>query len=108
MKHFGGYRRVKRDGNHTPIVQALRSAGRSVVELHQVGKGVPDLLVGWGRSNMLLLEVKDPAGRGPHRAVAGRVPARLARAARGRRPVGRGGADRHGRVPGRLRYPPAR
>jgi hypothetical protein len=57
------YRRAKRDGNHTPIVQALRAAGRSVVELHAVGGGVPDLLVGWGQRHMLFMEVKDPKGR---------------------------------------------
>jgi hypothetical protein len=57
------YRRAKRDGNHTPIVQALRAAGRSVVELHTVGGGVPDLLVGWGQRYMLFMEVKDPEGR---------------------------------------------
>jgi Holliday junction resolvase len=54
--------RAKRDGNHAAIVKALKDAGRSVVELHAVGKGVPDLLVGWGRSRTLLMEVKDPAG----------------------------------------------
>lgn len=56
-------RRGKRDGTHAPIVRALRAAGRSVLELHRVGGGCPDLLVGWGRARMVLLEVKDPAGR---------------------------------------------
>lgn len=56
------FRRAKRDGNHPEIVRALRAAGRSVVELHAVGGGVPDLLVGWG-GKMLLMEVKDPEGR---------------------------------------------
>lgn len=56
------YRRAKRDGNHPAIVRRLREAGRSVVELHTVGGGCPDLLVGWS-GKMALLEVKDPKGR---------------------------------------------
>lgn len=55
------YRRAKRDGNHTDIVRALRAAGRSVVELHAVGGGCPDLLVGFS-GKTLLMEVKDPDG----------------------------------------------
>lgn len=57
------YRRAKRDGNHPEIVRALRAAGRSVLELHTVGGGCPDLLVGFGRVHMVLLEVKNPEGR---------------------------------------------
>lgn len=53
--------RGRRDANHTPIVHALRKAGCSVVELHKVGGGVPDLLVGRNRL-AYLLEVKTAAG----------------------------------------------
>lgn len=56
-------RRGKRDANHAAIVKALRAAGRSVLELHGVGAGCPDLLCGWGRGQMALLEVKNPDGR---------------------------------------------
>jgi len=55
-------RRGKRDGNHVPIVRGLRAAGRSVRELHGVGGGTPDLLVGWP-GGMVLIEVKNPEGR---------------------------------------------
>lgn len=48
------------DRNQPEIVQALRSVGCSVQPLHQVGGGVPDLLVGIGGLNYLL-EVKDGA-----------------------------------------------
>ncbi|HZN68013.1 MAG TPA: hypothetical protein VFB66_22195 [Tepidisphaeraceae bacterium] len=57
------YRRAKRDGNHAEIVRALRDCGRSVLELHTVGGGCPDLLVGYGGYAMVLLEVKNPSGR---------------------------------------------
>jgi hypothetical protein len=52
-------RRGKRDGNHTAIVRALRAVGRSVVELHGVGGGVPDLLVAWP-GGVVLIEIKAP------------------------------------------------
>jgi Holliday junction resolvase len=51
-------RAAKVDGNHTEIVQALRSVGATVQSLAAVGGGVPDLLVGWRGMN-LLIEVKD-------------------------------------------------
>jgi hypothetical protein len=50
------------DANQKAIVDALRSIGATVQSLAAVGKGVPDLLVGF-RGNMFLLEVKD--GRKP-------------------------------------------
>jgi len=61
------YWRAKRDGSHTPIVQAVRAAGCSVAETHAVGSGFPDLVVGvpFGPQAgvTVLLEVKRP-GRG--------------------------------------------
>ena len=56
--------RAKRDGNHAAIVAALRAAGCSVLELHAVGGGCPDLLAGragWER----LIEVKREGWTGP-------------------------------------------
>jgi hypothetical protein len=52
-------RRVARtDANHADIVAAFRVCGFSVLSLHQVGGGCPDLLVARaGRS--ALVEVKD-------------------------------------------------
>lgn len=47
------------DSNQTLIVRACRKAGASVQVLSDVGKGCPDLLVGFRRANHLL-EVKDP------------------------------------------------
>ncbi len=35
----------RKDANHTEIVNALRKAGFSVIDLSTVGHGVPDLLV---------------------------------------------------------------
>lgn len=52
--------RTKRDANHQEIVDTLRAAGCSVVDLAAVGGGVPDLLVGWDGHNTLM-EVKNPA-----------------------------------------------
>ena len=51
-------RAAKVDANQDQIVTALRAAGATVQSLAAVGKGVPDLLVGF-QSQTLLLEVKD-------------------------------------------------
>jgi Holliday junction resolvase len=51
-------RAAKIDANHEKIVSALRAAGASVQSLAGVGKGVPDLLVGF-QGKTLLMEVKD-------------------------------------------------
>ncbi len=48
----------KVDRNQPEIVKALRSMGATVECLHAVGKGCPDLLVGYRGIN-LLMEVKD-------------------------------------------------
>jgi hypothetical protein len=46
------------DANQAVIVDALRAIGASVQSLAMVGRGVPDLLVGF-RAQTYLLEVKD-------------------------------------------------
>jgi hypothetical protein len=46
------------DDNQAQVVAALRKAGATVQPLHTIGKGCPDLLVGFRQVN-LLLEVKD-------------------------------------------------
>lgn len=48
------------DANQPEIVAALRKAGCTVVPLHAVGDGCPDLLAGRDGRN-LLIEVKDGA-----------------------------------------------
>lgn len=56
-------RRARRvDANQAEIVKALRSAGRFVEVLSDVGRGVPDLLVSWS-GKCLLLEVKVPGAK---------------------------------------------
>lgn len=55
-------RAARVDENHEAVVRALRTAGATVQSLADVGRGVPDLLVGWKGQN-LLIEVKD--GRKP-------------------------------------------
>ena len=50
------------DANQAEIVAALRKAGCSVCDLHEVGKGCPDIVVGRGSANYLL-EVKTIRGR---------------------------------------------
>lgn len=49
--------RRKVDANQKAIVEVLRSVGATVVLLHAVGGGIPDLLVGY-RQRTWLLEVK--------------------------------------------------
>jgi hypothetical protein len=51
-------RAAKIDANHEAVVLALRSAGATVQSLAGVGKGVPDLLVGY-KGQTLLMEIKD-------------------------------------------------
>ena len=51
-------RAAKVDANQEQIVQVLRAAGATVQSLAGVGKGVPDLLVGY-QGKTLLMEVKD-------------------------------------------------
>lgn len=51
-------RRSKVDVNQQEIVKALRRVGASVDYLHTLGKGVPDLLVGF-RAKNYLMEIKD-------------------------------------------------
>lgn len=46
------------DVNQSTIVQALRKIGASVLHLHPLGRGAPDILVGWRGINVLL-ELKD-------------------------------------------------
>lgn len=57
------HQRAHRDGNHADIVNALKAAGRSVLDLSGNGKGCPDILVAWGRAHMVLLEIKNPSGK---------------------------------------------
>jgi hypothetical protein len=55
-------RRSRVDRNQQEIVQALRDRGASVLQLHNIGKGCPDLLcsiVGEKGSITFLVEVKD-------------------------------------------------
>lgn len=49
----------KVDTTHAAVVKALRAVGCSVQSLASVGKGCPDLLVGWG-GRTFLFEVKSP------------------------------------------------
>jgi hypothetical protein len=53
-------RAAKVDRNHQEIVAALRDVGASVLSLAPLGRGAPDLLVGF-RGQVYLLEVKDGA-----------------------------------------------
>lgn len=53
-------RAAKVDANHSEIVAALRKIGATVTSTATVGKGFPDLAVGW-RGMTLLLEIKDGA-----------------------------------------------
>lgn len=50
--------KAKVDDNQAQMVEALRKIGCTVEPLHAVGKGVPDLLVGYHGVN-ILIEVKD-------------------------------------------------
>jgi hypothetical protein len=52
-------RAAKVDSTQAPIVEALRRVGCWVLHLHQLGGGIPDLLV-FARNRLVFLEVKSP------------------------------------------------
>lgn len=54
---------ARRDDNHRAIAQALEAAGCSVCDLAAVGRGCPDLLVGFRGCNTLI-EIKRPKAKG--------------------------------------------
>lgn len=54
------YKRV--DGNQAEIVNAAKKIGASVCFLSDLGKGIPDILVGY-RNHNFLIEVKRPGRR---------------------------------------------
>jgi hypothetical protein len=56
-------RAAKVDKNQQEIVAAFRKLGATVQDLSAVGKGVPDLLIGWRGVNYLV-EVKRKPERG--------------------------------------------
>ena len=51
-------RRAATDKNQASIVESLRRIGATVVSLHAVGNGCPDLVVGY-RGKNFLMEVKN-------------------------------------------------
>lgn len=61
-------RAAKVDSNQPAIVDALRAIGATVQHLHAVGKGCPDLAVGW-RGKTFLIEVKDGKASPSQRAL---------------------------------------
>ena len=50
------------DANQSQIVRMLRDFGASVQDLHTVGHGCPDILVGYGGKNYAF-EIKAPGGQ---------------------------------------------
>lgn len=48
------------DGNQRALVDAARKLGMLVAVTSSLGKGFPDLVIGW-RKRIKLFEVKDPA-----------------------------------------------
>lgn len=46
------------DANQPAIVEALRKMGASVLHLHTIGKGAPDIAIGYKGKNALI-EIKD-------------------------------------------------
>ena len=54
--------RARVDKNHQEIVRCLKTLGCTVLSLHAMGKGVPDLLIGY-QGHCYLVEVKDKTGR---------------------------------------------
>ena len=67
MQDFSGYNTGmhhtrRTDANQQEIMNALREVGYSVLDLHEVGKGCPDILVGTHGLN-ILVEIKIPGAK---------------------------------------------
>lgn len=50
--------RARKDANHAEIVQCFKDLGAQVIDLSQLGNGIPDLLVMTNGRNVLV-EIKD-------------------------------------------------
>jgi len=50
------------DANQPGIVEALKDAGATIVHLHQLGEGIPDILVGF-QGKCYLVEIKSGNGK---------------------------------------------
>ena len=55
--------RNRTDANQGHIIRAVQKIGGTVVDLSQVGGGVPDILIGF-RGNNYLVEIKNPEAGG--------------------------------------------
>lgn len=51
-------KKARVDANQNEIVETLRAVGATVLHLHQLGEGCPDICVGY-RGENFLLELKD-------------------------------------------------
>ena len=51
-------KKARVDANQKEIVQQLRKRGISVLHTHQLGKGAPDIVIGYMNQNYLI-EIKD-------------------------------------------------
>jgi endogenous inhibitor of DNA gyrase (YacG/DUF329 family) len=51
--------RAKKDANHAEIVTALQKAGASILDTSAIGRGMPDLVVGY-QGACVLMEIKNP------------------------------------------------
>lgn len=54
------YKRVNRDINHKPVMEAFRRAGCIVTDTAALGSGFPDMVVVEPSGRVLLVEVKTP------------------------------------------------
>ena len=55
-------RAARADRNQAQIVAALRKVGATVLHLHSLGRGAPDILAGY-RGRNILMEIKTPKGK---------------------------------------------
>lgn len=49
----------KVDANHKEIVDAMKAVGASIIDTSRLGKGMPDVIVGF-RGQTILMEIKNP------------------------------------------------
>jgi len=57
------YYKKRVDNNQLEIIKAFQAMGATVLNLSTVGKGCPDLLIGYKNKHSVLVEVKSKTGK---------------------------------------------
>lgn len=62
----------RRDGNHVEVVGAFRKLGWSVLDMADLGRGMPDIVIGDKSHGTFLVEIKNPKTQYGRRGLSAR------------------------------------